>query len=258
MLIQEQLQESIRDWIVLILCAASFLWTSAGRIAYNNINSFTWYSLVSLSSYPIPEMSYTDKYWVITAAACFLIVRGRNMIFNRLWRSRLLLAINGFLWPGSFVLSTQQFAWSVDSPNWETDLNCQRFTLLVYAILEPTFCLLVVLHVRFDSKICLRIPCLSPTSRKLKREELPSAISGNCICFSCMLLLLPSIAYHLSWIFLASSSPWYANEQPPIGPCKLPLENLLGVTAYVAGSLLFINIYTRRCCELFECILIVW
>ncbi len=178
-------------------------------------------------------------------SACFLIIRGRNLIFNRLWKSRLLLALGGFLWPGSFVLSTQQFALSVASPYWETEQNCYRFILLVYAILEPAFCVVLVLHVQFDCKICSKIQCLSQCS-KTKREDSSGAITACCICCCTLILLLPSIAYHLSWIFLATSSPWYTNRQPTIGPCVVPLENLLGVSVYGAVSLVFLNIFVRR------------
>jgi hypothetical protein len=179
-------------------------------------------------------------------SACFLIIRGRNMIFNRLWKSRLLLAVSGFLWPGSFVLSTQQFALSVSSPYWETEQNCYRFILLVYAILEPAFCVLLVLHVQYDCKICSKIQCLSQCSSKSKREESSGVITACCIFCSTLLLLLPSIAYHLAWIFLASSSPWHTNQQPMIGPCAVQLENLLGVSIHGTVSLIFLNIFARR------------
>jgi hypothetical protein len=73
-----------------------------------------------------------------------------------------------------------------------------------------------------------------------------SAITSNVICCLLIIFLLPSIGYHLSWIFLASSSPWYNSEEPIIGPCTLPLENLLGVTLYVVVSVILVNLYTRR------------
>ncbi len=170
------------------------------------------------------------------------------MIFNRLWKSRLFLAVCSFLWPGSFVLTTQQFALSVSSPYWETEQNCYRFILLVYAILEPAFCVLLVLHVQFDCNICSKLQCLSQCSSKsTKREDSSGAITACCICYCTLLLLLPSIAYHLVWIFLAFSSPWSTtNQQPTIGPCAVPLENLLGVSIYGTVSLIFLNIFARR------------
>ena len=235
MLVEAQLQETIRDWIILAFSAASLLWTTTGQQHKQSI----------VIPYIILICSL-DANSGFFPAACFLIIRGRNMIFNRLWMSRLFLAVNGFLWPASFVLSTQQFALSIASPDWEPDVNCRRFTFLVYAILEPAFCILLVLHIQFDCNICSRIPSLSNCSGKSKRHGIPSAISSNCICCSSIIYLLPSIAYHLSWIFLASSSPWYTNEQPPLGPCTLPLENLLGVSVYVAVSLLFVNVFSRR------------
>jgi hypothetical protein len=33
MLVEEELQDGIRDWIILSLCAASLLWTIAGIIS---------------------------------------------------------------------------------------------------------------------------------------------------------------------------------------------------------------------------------
>ena len=87
----------------------------------------------------------------------WLALRSRSTPFSRMWPSRALLALLGFLWPASFALTTapvQRWVTSLSGDVIQPAEQCRLFTVLVNGVFEPWFCLLLLLSVKLHWNGC--------------------------------------------------------------------------------------------------------
>lgn len=132
--------------------------------------------------------------------AFLLALRSRSTPFSRMWPSRALLALLGFLWPASFALTTAPFqSWLTSLSGVSPENQCRLFTVLVNGVFEPWFCLLLLLSVKLHwNGIAARLlSALTCGCRTPPPED--GRLSARGAMTASVVLVLPSVAYHTLW-----------------------------------------------------------